>query len=222
MNQSVYNLGSIFARVESYTLNNVVYPTKGHSYMASLQFVGGDEQFKSSLAPEIHNDENTSMWLQFKLKSDKYYSVARHLTLGAFAEVSYTGRAHSNNYTATIIQSPAFRPTPHSKVVFNPTFSAHQYVALGVKPVYVITDQLHFRNEIYWFVPYRSFYKQADNSAGLKAPYFSTEYMAESTLVFDFKVASAGVFVNHYSDGASRWNFGLNIGFLLFNNKYLD
>ena len=222
MNQSVYNLGSVFGRVESYTLNNVVYPTKGHNYMASLQFVGGDEHFKSNVSPEIHNDENTSMWLQFKLKSDKYYSVARHLTLGAFAEVSYTGRAHSNNYTATIIQSPAFRPTPHSKVVFNPAFSAHQYVALGVKPVYVITDQLHFRNEIYWFVPYRSFYKQADNSAGLTTPYFSTEYMVESTLVFDFKVASAGVFVNHYSDGVSRWNFGLNIGFLLFNNKYLD
>jgi NTE family protein len=71
-------------------------------------------------------------------------------------------------------------------------------------------------------VPYRSFYKQADNSAGLTTPYFSTEYMVESTLVFDFKVASAGVFVNHYSDGVSRWNFGLNIGFLLFNNKYLD
>ena len=222
MDQSIYNLGSVFGRVESYTLNNVVYPTKGHSYMASLQFVGGDEQFKSSLAPEIHNDESKAMWLQFRLKSDKYYSIARHFTLGAFAEVSYTGRAHSNNYTSTIIQSPAFRPTPHSKVVFNPTFSAHQYVALGVKPVYVITDQLHFRNEIYWFVPYRSFYRQADNSAGLTTPYFSTEYMVESTLVFDFKVASAGVFVNHYSDGSSRWNFGLNIGFLLFNNKYLD
>ncbi len=222
MNQSVYNLGSVFGRVESYTLNNVVYPTKGHSYMASLQFVGGDEQFKSSLAPEIHNDEGKAMWLQFKVKSDKYYSIVRHFTLGAFAEVSYTGRAHSNNYTSTIIQSPAFRPTPHSKVVFNPAFSAHQYVAIGVKPVYVITDQLHFRNEIYWFVPYRSFYKQADNSAGLTTPYFSTEYMVESTLVFDFKVASAGVFVNHYSDGSSRWNFGLNIGFLLFNNKYLD
>lgn len=222
MNQSVYNLGSVFGRVESYTLNNVVYPTKGHSYMASLQFVGGDEQFKSSLAPEIHNDESKAMWLQFRLKSDKYYSVVRHFTLGAFAEVSYTGRAHSNNYTSTIIQSPAFRPTPHSKVIFNPAFSAHQYVALGLKPVYVITDQLHFRNEIYWFVPYRSFYKQADNSAGLTTPYFFTEYMVESTLVFDFKVASAGVFVNHYSDGSSRWNFGLNIGFLLFNNKYLD
>jgi len=222
MDQSIYNLGSIFGRVESYTLNNVVYPTKGHNYMAAIQFVGGDEHYKSNQAPEINNDKRKDMWLQFKVKSDKYYSIARHFTLGAFAEVSYTGRAHSNNYTSTIIQSPAFRPTPHSKVIFNPAFSAHQYVAIGVKPVYVITDQLHFRNEIYWFVPYRSFYKQADNSAGLTMPYFSTEYMVESTLVFDFKVASAGVFVNHYSDGASRWNFGLNIGFLLFNNKYLD
>ncbi len=222
MNQSVYNLGSVFGRIESYTLNNVVYPTKGHNHLAVVQFVGGEELYKSNLAPGTNNDNNEDMWLQFKVKSDKYYSIAPHFTLGAFTEVSYTGRGELNNYTSTIIQSPAFRPTPHSKVIFNPSFSALQYVAVGVKPIYVITDQLHFRNEIYWFVPYRRFYKQADNSVGLTTPYFSTEYMLESTLVFDFKVASAGMFVNHYSDGSNRWNFGLNIGFLLFNNKYLD
>ena len=120
--------------------------------MASLQFVGGDEQFKSSLAPEIHNDESKAMWLQFRLKSDKYYSVVRHFTLGAFAEVSYTGRAHSNNYTSTIIQSPAFRPTPHSKVIFNPSFSALQYVAVGVKLAFYHGNSILFFNDHIQFV----------------------------------------------------------------------
>jgi len=43
--------------------------------------------------------------------------------------------------------------------------------------------------------------------------------MAESTLVYNFKLASAGFFAN-WNNG--NWNFGINIGILLFNPKFTE
>lgn len=222
MDQSNYNLGSIYSRFETYTLNNIMYPTKGHHNSGLLQLVGGEELYKSSVSPETENSKSKALWFQFKLQSQKFFSITPHFSLGGFAEVAYSSRPLLNNYTSTIIQALSFRPTPHSNAVFNPSLVAAQYAALGIKPIYFITDQLHFRTELYWFLPYQSFYKQDDNTAGYIIPYQSSEYLIESTLVFDFKIASAGLFINHYSDGINRWNFGLNIGFLLFNKKFLE
>ena len=58
--------------------------------------------------------------------------------------------------------------------------------------------------------------------AAYNKPFSTSEFLIESTLVFDFKFASAGLFANHYSSGNNQWNFGVNIGFLLFNNKFLE
>lgn len=222
MDQSNYNLGSIFARFETYSLNNIMYPTRGFRSTGILQIAGGEELYKSSISPEDENTKSKALWAQFKFQSQKFFNISPHFTLGASAEIAYSSRPILNNYISTIIQAPAFRPTPHSNAIFNSAFVAAQYAAIGLKPIYFITDQLHFRTELYWFLPYQSYYKLADKTAGLSSPYQSSEYLIESTLVFDFKIASAGLFFNHYSDGVNRWNFGLNIGFLLFNKKFLE
>lgn len=222
MDQSNYNLGSIFARFETHTLNNIMYPTRGSHNTGILQIAGGEELYKSSTSPESENAKSKALWTQFKFQSQKYFNITPYFSLGTSAEIAFSSRPMLNNYISTIIQAPAFRPTPHSNAIFNSAFSAPQYAAIGLKPIYLITDQLHFRTELYWFLPYQSYYKQSDKTAGLRNPYQSSEYLIESTLVFDFKIASAGLFLNHYSDGVNRWNFGLNIGFLLFNKKFLD
>lgn len=127
-----------------------------------------------------------------------------------------------NNYMATMIEAPAFQPTPHSKSVFNPAFSANQYLALGVKPIYNLNKQFHLRGEAYWFIPYESINRATDNTPYYSAPFSSSQFMAEASLVFNFKIASAALFGNYYSTSPSHWNFGVNIGFLLFNPKFTD
>ena len=222
VDESHYYLGSAFGKFETYTLNSVMYPIKGYTYTANLQFVAGEEVFKSYSTPDLYDAKNKDFWIQFRAKFDRYYKISPYLTLGTFAELSFSSRKLLNNYTSTIIQAPAFRPTPHSKATFNPSFSANQFGVIGFKPIYKINDQFHFRTEAYWFLPYQSIYKTDNNKAAYSKPFSSSEFLVESTLVFDFKFASAGLFANHYSAGVNQWNFGVNIGFLLFNNKFLE
>jgi len=220
--KSNFSLGSLYARLESYTLNNIMYPTKGFHYSTSLQLIGGEENFSSAYNPAINVLQKKDLWIQYLAKMDRYCPVNARFTLGCYGEFAFTTRKFLQNYTVNLIQAPAFQPTPHSRTVYNEAFSANQFLAVGLKPIYNLTNMLHLRTEAYWFVPYKSFFRLPDNSAIYSNPFTSSQFMAETSLVFSFKVASASVFVNYYSSAASQWNFGVNIGLLLFNPKFTE
>ena len=220
--KSSYSIGSVFSQIESYTLDKIMYPTAGHHLSAALQGLYGTESYR---AANVHSDAEkvkTDMWWQLNLKYEQYFHPSRRFIFGAYGEFVYSNRSFSENYTATIIQAPAFEPTVHSRTVFNDAFSANQFAALGIKPIWRISNSFFLRNETYAFLPYRSIIRTADNKAAYSEPFTSFQYMSELSLVLDlWKIASVSTFVNYYSTGASQWNFGLNVGILLFNNKFL-
>jgi len=220
--RSVFSLGSVFGRIESYTLNNRMYPTTGYSKSSSIQLLGGEEFFRSTEHPATNVSERMDLWLQYRGKFEQYYPLNSCVTLGAYGELALSSRKLLQNYTVSLIQAPAFQPTPHSKTVFNGAFSANQFAAIGLKPIYNFNQQLHIRGEAYWFLPYRSIIRSSDNSPYYSVPFSLSQFMVETSLVFNFKIASAGMFVNYYSSGVNKWNFGLNIGFLLFNGKFIE
>ena len=217
--KSTFSIGNLFGRYESSTLNKVMYPTKGFNYLSSIQFFNGLEYFKSVLPENLILSNKPDTWVQYQAKFDQYFPVSSSFTLGTYGELVYSNRKLLQNYTVSMIQAPSFQPTPYTRTVFNQVFSANQFFALGLKPVYNFTDQLHIRGEAYWFMPYQSIQRAANNSPFYSRPFSTSQFMAESTLVYNFKLASAGLFVN-YNTG--HWNIGLNIGILLFNPKFME
>ncbi len=220
--KSHYSIGSIFSQIESYTLNKVMYPTSGYNITLTLQGLYGKESFTSANFPSRNVSGIEDYWIQLKGKYEQYFPIIPRFTIGAHGEFAFSTRKFSQNYTATIIQAPAFEPTTHSRTVFNSAFSANKFIAVGIKPLFKITNSLHLRNETYGFLPYQSINRKADNTAAYSKAFTTFEYMSELSLVLDiFKVASISGFVNYYSTAVSQWNFGINIGCLLFNDKFL-
>ena len=135
-----------------------------------------------------------------------------------------------NNYTASILQAPAFTPTPHSKIVFNEAFRANQYIAAGISPIIKFSKLLHFRLDLYGFAPLHEIRKTEINSSSnndITIPYYgkflnSFEYMGEAALVLHLPFASVSLYANGYSYPKNNFNFGINIGYLIFNPKMLD
>jgi len=218
--KSIFSVAGAFCKAESNTLNDLMYPTTGFDYSTSLQVFNGQEGFQSGTNFTLNMTNKKDTWLQFKARSDHYFPLFPHFTLGTYAELVYSSRNFLHNYTATCMQAPAFQPTPYMRTVFSEAFCANQFAAVGLKPIYLISSQLHLRTEAYWFVPYKTIQRAADNTAYYSNPFSSSQFMAESTLVYNFKVASAGLFANYNT--ANHWVLGLNIGVLLFNPKYLD
>ncbi len=220
--RSLISLGSIFTRATGSTLNNLMYPTSGYQYNGSMQFVHSFDLSGSGIENYFSNPELTDNWIQLKGKYENFFPLNKKFALGAYSEFTISTRKSLESYTATMIQLPAFQPTPHSKSIYNSAFRANQFMALGIKPIYHINNQLHFRNEFYWFIPYRTLKRTSADLPFYSGSFQSTQFLAESSLVLTFQNVSVGMFLNYYSAGKSRLNFGINIGLLLFNDKFLD
>jgi NTE family protein len=199
-----------------------MYPTKGYRHSTSLQLIGGEQTYRSENDPSKDVNDVFDAWLQWRAKIDQYFQLSPKFTLGTYGELALSSRKLLQNYTVSIIEAPAFTPTPYSRTVFNEAYSANQYAAIGLKPIYHLTKDLHIRGEAYWFMPYQTIHRAADNSAYYSTPFYSSQFLGETSLVYNFKIASAGMFVNYYSSSVSKWNFGINIGFLLFNPKFTE
>jgi len=219
--ESHFSIGSLFGRVEGQTLNHSMYPTRGYNTSMTLQAFTGVESYESGNTPANNVKEVKNLWMQWRAKVDRYYPLSSKFTLGAYGELAFSSRGLLQNYTVSLIQAPAFRPTPYTRTVFKDAFSANKYAAIGLKPIYNFTKDFHARCEAYWFVPYETINRAPDNSAYYSKPFSSSQVMVETSLVYNFKIASAGLFANYCNTG-SVWNFGINIGFLLFNSKFAE
>ena len=220
--RSRYFVTSLSAQIETYTLNRVMYPTRGMYTMLSVKGVYGRESFESAVLPENNIAGKSNLWLQLNGKYEHYIPLSRRFTLGTYGEFAFSTRPFSQNYMATIIQAPRFEPTPFSKTVFNEAFAANRFAAVGIKPIWKFSNAISLRNETYLFVPLRTIERQPNGMAIYSEPFTSVQYMSELSLVLDiFKGASISIFGNYFSSGTNQWNFGINIGSLLFNEKFL-
>ena len=219
---SRYWIFQVYGKIESNTLNHLMYPTEGHHWSASLRLPASTENAVSSVFPE--NDTNKSMqwWLQAKAHWDGYFPMGRHFSLGAETELVWSTRNMLGNYTATIISSPHFAPTPHARSTYNTAFSAKQYAAAGLKPVVRLNARWQIRVEGYVFAPLFDIESYSDNTAYYSKFMHTVRFMSESSMVYTFNRGAASLYANWYSTPQHDWNIGINLGILMFHDKFLD
>ncbi len=223
---SWYNLFDVSFGIIHYSLNAKQYPTAGRERFIIGQYVNGTENYTPSPTSTFRPVKGSNLsWFQAKGRWLKYQSFGSLFSIGYLAEGVISDKRLLNNYTASILQAPAFMPTPHSIMVFNEAFRANQYAAGGLIPILKLNKMLHLRTEFYAFAPLKKILKDANDT-----PYYDKwlhsfrpiNYMGEVSLVLQLPFASVSVYANGYSYPKHNFNFGLNIGYLIFNPKMLD
>lgn len=228
--RSTYDLFAGSLSIERNTLDYKQYPTFGLKQLLIAQYITGREQYHPSTESNLGaTHKQTHSWLQMKGIWEQYKSINPHFNLGFRGEFVISSKNLMNNYTASVLQAPAFTPTPHSKIVFNEAFRANQYVAFGLSPILKFNKLLHFRLDMYGFAPLYEIKKEEvwNNNIYAATPYYgkflrSFKYMGEAALVLQLPFASISLYANGYSYPSKNFNFGLNIGYLIFNPKMLD
>lgn len=226
---SRYNLFSGSLNIEQNSLSTKVYPISGVKRSLNAQYITGTEKYRPNVATKPTKD-NTHSWLQMKAHWEQYHELSKLFNLGYTGELVLSSKNLMENYTASILQAPAFTPTPHSTIVFNEAFRANQYAALGVSPIVKLGKFVHFRLDLYGFLPLYEIKKHTevlDNNYVMTLPYYgkfldSFKYMGEAAFVVHLPFTSISLYANGYSYPSKNFNFGINIGYLLFNPKLLD
>lgn len=163
----------------------------------------------SALAP-FHNHRR---YVQAEVTTRNYFTLSKHFSLGVESDVLWSTRGLLGNYYSTIVEAPAFNPTPSSYNSFNTAFHANSFVAAGVVPVWMMSEIIQARCALYGFMPFRRI-EEADGGFSARYgrwfadPQFFGELSVSATLPF----ATISAYVNYASYPARNWNCGISFG----------
>ena len=221
--RSTYNLLGGAIGFYGSTLNARQYATKGYFEKLVAQVFSGKEKFIPGNPTETSvTTKERQSWLQISYMKYAYHTMSPKFTLGWMAEMLYSSKNFSENYTATMLQAADFSPTPHSKLMYNEAFRANQFLAAGIKPIFVFNDMFQFRSEFYGFVPIFPIKKNALNKAYYGKAFSRFEYIGEISVICQLPFGAISAYVNHYSSPKREWNVGLSIGLQLFNYRFIE
>ena len=197
--RSTYNLLGGAIGFYGSTLNARQYATKGYFEKLVAQVFSGKEKFIPGNPTETSvTTKERQSWLQISYMKYAYHTMSPKFTLGWMAEMLYSSKNFSENYTATMLQAADFSPTPHSKLMYNEAFRANQFLAAGIKPIFVFNDMFQFRSEFYGFVPIFPIKKNALNKAYYGKAFSRFEYIGEISVICQLPFGAISAYVNQY------------------------
>lgn len=221
--RSTYNLLGGAIGFYGSTLNARQYATKGYFEKLVAQVFTGKEKFIPGNPTETSfTTKDRQSWLQISYMKYAYHTMAPKFTLGWMAEMLYSSKNFSENYAATMLQAADFSPTPHSKIMYNEAFRANQFLAAGIKPIFVFNDMFQVRSELYGFMPIFPIKKNALNKAYYGKAFSRFEYLGEISVICQLPFGAISAYVNHYSSPKKEWNVGLTLGWQLFNYRFIE
>ena len=221
--RSTYNLLGGAIGFYGSTLNARQYATKGYFEKLVAQVFTGKEKFIPGNPTETSfTTKDRQSWLQISYMKYAYHTMTPKFTLGWMAEMLYSSKNFSENYAATMLQAADFSPTPHSKIMYNEAFRANQFLAAGVKPIFVFNDMFQVRSELYGFMPIFPIKKNALNKAYYGKAFSRFEYLGEISVICQLPFGAISAYVNHYSSPKKEWNVGLTLGWQLFNYRFIE
>lgn len=196
------------------TLNHQLYPSSGRELSA---YVMGDIT-ESRFVPAQNYKKATDYHGHSRLVSEvlwrNYFQVHRNMTLGVMANGMLSLFNPYENYTAALVNAPAFEPTPSTKNYFNIAFRSPNYLATGVMPVWSPVVNLQLRGDFYLYAPVRNIVRKLNGNMGYDGWFRRTEFIGEIAAVYNFPFASISVYGNYLTYPRANWNFGINFGLL--------
>jgi len=217
--KSVYNLFSTGIMFKKNTQDAKQFPVKGQNHHIYIQYLSGNENFTP--AQTKSEQSYNQSWIQFDAFLYNLHSINSKFNIGYIAEGVISSKKLLSNYTASVLQAPAYTPTPFSFIVFNEAFRANQFIAGGIIPIWKLNTTFHFRGDFHGFLPIQPIRRGENDQAQYGHLFTHPSYMGEINLVAQLPFMSISLFTNYISYPKNNWNFGLNIGYLIFGPKYI-
>jgi len=206
---------------ERNTLNRKQYATQGTYLGFKTRFIQGEEySVPGSSAPDsIKPTRDIHQWVQIKLIWDNYYKQRGTLRMGIYFEGNYSNQPFFNNYTASMLASPAFQPLAESKTLFQKNFRAHTYASFGLKNIITIKNRFDLRMEAYVYQPYQEIDPLTNKYS---TPFLRRYFIGTAALVGHTPIGPISLSVNYYHEEAEPFTFLFHFGYIIFNNKSTD
>jgi NTE family protein len=220
---SIVNNLSLYAAMESNTMNNKQFATEGVYKLHAIRAgYGSEAYFPGSTSETEQNEKKEYFWFSAKYENRGYLPLDQRFNLGYYMHLHASFRPLLSNYYSTLIEAPVFKPNIITKSLFMEHYRANQFIAFGVMPVYNFSKQFHAKAEAYAFFPVQEIRRDIQNEAYL-SPYFNTmKTLFDASLNFVTVAGPVSFHVGYITEEDKPWVFQLSFGYLLFNKRSVD
>ena len=212
-------------RYEYSSLTKKFFPDAGKYYRINIGYVTSREEHKpGSTSPTTSDDYLYYEWFSASLKGQRYIDIVdNRFTVGFHYDLTYSNRPFFVNYSSTMLSSPGFTPTPHSKTQFIKYFRADKYIGIGILPILKFSSDFSLRTELYLFQPYKEFLKNSETFTAEYGKQFDKRYlMGSASLVYNTPVGPLSASMHYYPKEVKNFYFTVNFGYILFNKSGIE
>ena len=193
------------------SLDKIEYPTRGSRLTASIIGVHGRDRYENEvLHAEHYWARERRSWVGAKFKWEHYPSNWKDwwFSVGYNIEAVYTNHPNFGNTYATILSSPRFSPTPHSRMLYMPEFSANRYAAAGVMPTFRLMPNFFLRAGLYAMLRDPIVYKQY------------LHYISDLSFVYHTRIGPVSLSLTKYNlDTKNNLYVMFNFGYPIFGQR---
>lgn len=216
MDQSRFPFLGVKLELARNNLNYLMYPTRGLRQSISAIYVSGLEYYTpGTFAPTVDRVEENRYWFGARFTREQYFRIAKWFSLGYLVDGVITTHPSFSNEYATNISSPAFQPTPHSRLVYLKDFRSKSFIGGGIIPTFEFGPRFYLKNSVYAFLPEDANKSTADVRKRLR-------YIFNSSLVYQTHIGPISLTLSKYDATTSHnWFLTFNFGFMLFNGSGL-
>lgn len=207
--------------LERNSLNRKQHPNAGELLRAEVRYVNGEERTVPGTTvvdrlPLTRHHE----WFTAKVTLDKYFLPRKRIRFGFMAEGVYSTQDFFQNYTASVLRSPVFQPTPESRTYFLDNFRAQQYLAGGARAIIAVAkNKFDLRLEAYAFQPYKAIKRTNNDEAASGTAISDRSFIGSGSLIWQSPLGPVW-FNSSYLDGLTEpWVFSLNFGYVIFQQR---
>jgi NTE family protein len=218
-----FNFYALGMEYERGTINRKQYANQGSRILTKSKFIEGTETFypgTTSLIPDTFVNFHT--WVVQSVVFEQYFKTGIFYIPGIYLEGVFSSQSLFNNYTSSVLSSPAFQPTPETKTLFQERYRAQKYFAFGLRNIFVIKKIFELRFEAYYYQPYPQIIRLDDNKPGYADPFKRQYYITTGSVVAHTPIGPASLGVNYYHNEEVPFTFLFHFGYIIFNKKALE
>lgn len=218
---TVFDMATAHLSYELNTLNRKQYATQGTYLNFKGRAIYGEEYSipGSTANDSIKPTRAIHQWIQFKFVYDKYYKQRGLLRMGFLFEAAHSTQPFFNNYTASLLSSPAFQPLAESKTLFQKNFRAHTYAAFGLKNIITVKNKIDLRIEAYIYQPYQEIDPHTNQYS---EPFLRRYFIGTAAIVAHSPIGPVCFSLNYYHNELQPFSFLFHFGYIIFNKKSTD
>lgn len=203
-------------QLTSERLNRKQYPSLGRSVRLAAKYFDISERYQPGSTSAISgNLKNNYHWFSLSGSIEQYFNRG-WFRPGYCLKANLSNQPTFSNYYGTVINAPGFFPLQDSRSLVLENFRAFNYVAGGIRNVFVIKPRLDFRLEGYVFRPIEYLMQGADDEAFLTTNLQTAYFAGTAGFVLHSPVGPIAASFNYYDDPQNRFGLMLHVGYLLF------